>query len=32
VADELRIVTGRAVDLPLGEEIYRGDLTAAWAA
>jgi ABC-type nitrate/sulfonate/bicarbonate transport system substrate-binding protein len=32
VADELRIITGRAVDLPPGEEIYRGDLTAAWAA
>jgi NitT/TauT family transport system substrate-binding protein len=31
VAEELRIITGRAVDLPAAEEIYRSDLTAAWA-
>jgi NitT/TauT family transport system substrate-binding protein len=31
VAEELRIVTGRAVDVPPAEEIYRSDLTAAWA-
>jgi hypothetical protein len=31
VADELRIITGRAVDVPPAEEIYRSDLTAAWA-
>jgi NitT/TauT family transport system substrate-binding protein len=30
VAEELRIITGRAVDLPPAEEIYRSDLTAAW--
>ena len=30
VAEELRIITGRAVDVPPGEEIYRSDLTAAW--
>jgi hypothetical protein len=32
VAEELRILTGRAVDVPPAEEIYRRDLTAAWAA
>jgi ABC-type nitrate/sulfonate/bicarbonate transport system substrate-binding protein len=31
VAQELRIITGRAVDVPPAEEIYRSDLTAAWA-
>jgi NitT/TauT family transport system substrate-binding protein len=31
VADELAIITGRAVDVPPGEEIYRSDLTTAWA-
>jgi ABC-type nitrate/sulfonate/bicarbonate transport system substrate-binding protein len=31
VAQELRIITGRAVDAPPGEEIYRSDLTADWA-
>jgi ABC-type nitrate/sulfonate/bicarbonate transport system substrate-binding protein len=30
VAEELRILTGRAVDLPPAEEIYRRDLTATW--
>src|SRR3954466_10189632 len=30
VAQELRIITGRAVDAPPAEEIYRSDLTAAW--
>jgi hypothetical protein len=30
VAEELRIITGRAVDIPPAEQIYRGDLTAAW--
>ena len=30
VAEELRIITGRAVDVPPAEEIYRSDLTAAW--
>jgi ABC-type nitrate/sulfonate/bicarbonate transport system substrate-binding protein len=30
VAEELRIITGRAVDVPAAEEIYRSDLTAAW--
>ena len=28
VAEELRIITGRAVDVPPAEEIYRSDLTA----
>jgi NitT/TauT family transport system substrate-binding protein len=32
VAEELRIITGRAVDAPPAEEIYRSDLTAAWTA
>ena len=31
VAEELRIITGRAVEVPPAEEIYRSDLTAAWA-
>jgi ABC-type nitrate/sulfonate/bicarbonate transport system substrate-binding protein len=31
VAEELRIITGRDVDVPPAEEIYRSDLTAAWA-
>ena len=31
VADELRIITGHAVDVPPAEEIYRSELTAAWA-
>jgi ABC-type nitrate/sulfonate/bicarbonate transport system substrate-binding protein len=31
VAEELRIITGRAVDVPPAAEIYRADLTAAWA-
>jgi NitT/TauT family transport system substrate-binding protein len=31
VAQELAIITGRAVELPTAEEIYRSDLTAAWA-
>jgi NitT/TauT family transport system substrate-binding protein len=31
VADELRIITGHAVDVPRAEEIYRSELTAAWA-
>jgi len=30
VADELRVITGRAVDVPPAAEIYRTDLTAAW--
>jgi len=30
VAEELRIITGRVVDVPPAEEIYRSDLTAAW--
>jgi hypothetical protein len=30
VAEELRIITGRAVNAPSAEEIYRSDLTAAW--
>jgi ABC-type nitrate/sulfonate/bicarbonate transport system substrate-binding protein len=30
VAEELRIITGRAVEVPLAQEIYRSDLTAAW--
>jgi ABC-type nitrate/sulfonate/bicarbonate transport system substrate-binding protein len=30
VAQELRIITGRAVAVPSAEEIYRSDLTAAW--
>jgi ABC-type nitrate/sulfonate/bicarbonate transport system substrate-binding protein len=30
VAQELRIITGRVVDVPPAEEIYRSDLTAAW--
>jgi NitT/TauT family transport system substrate-binding protein len=30
VGEELEIITGRAVDAPAGEEIYRSDLTAAW--
>jgi len=31
VAEELRIITGRAVDIPPAGEIYRSDLTATWA-
>jgi NitT/TauT family transport system substrate-binding protein len=31
VAEELRIITGRAVDARPADEIYRSDLTAAWA-
>jgi NitT/TauT family transport system substrate-binding protein len=31
VAEELRIITGRAVEVPPAEEIYRSDLTAAWS-
>jgi hypothetical protein len=31
VADELRIITGRPIDVPPREEIYRSDLTIAWA-
>ena len=31
VAAELEILTGRAVDIPPADEIYRHDLTAAWA-
>jgi NitT/TauT family transport system substrate-binding protein len=31
VAQELRIITGRAVEVPPADEIYRSDLTAAWA-
>lgn len=30
VAEELRIITGRVVDVPPAAEIYRSDLTAAW--
>ena len=30
VAEELRIITGREVDAPPAEQIYRADLTAAW--
>jgi ABC-type nitrate/sulfonate/bicarbonate transport system substrate-binding protein len=30
VGEELRIITGRVVDAPPAEEIYRSDLTAAW--
>ena len=30
VAEELRIITGRVMDVPPAEEIYRSDLTAAW--
>src|SRR5689334_7329849 len=30
VSEELRIITGRAVDVPPAREIYRSDLTAAW--
>ncbi|MFL5850108.1 MAG: ABC transporter substrate-binding protein, partial [Solirubrobacteraceae bacterium] len=30
VAEELRIITGRVVDVPPAEEIYRSELTAAW--
>jgi len=30
VAEELRIITGRVVDVPPAGEIYRSDLTAAW--
>jgi ABC-type nitrate/sulfonate/bicarbonate transport system substrate-binding protein len=30
VAEELRIITGRAVEVPRAQEIYRSDLTAAW--
>jgi hypothetical protein len=31
VAEELRIITRRAVDVPPADEIYRSDLTAVWA-
>jgi hypothetical protein len=31
VAEELRTITGRAVDVPPTEEIYRSDLTAGRA-
>jgi hypothetical protein len=31
VAQELRIITGRPVDVPPAEEICRSELTAAWA-
>jgi hypothetical protein len=31
VARELRIITGHVVDVPPAEEIYRSELTAAWA-
>jgi ABC-type nitrate/sulfonate/bicarbonate transport system substrate-binding protein len=31
VAEELGIITGRPVDVPPAEAIYRRDLTAAWA-
>jgi NitT/TauT family transport system substrate-binding protein len=31
VEEELRIITGRAVDVPPAEEIYRSDLTTDWA-
>jgi ABC-type nitrate/sulfonate/bicarbonate transport system substrate-binding protein len=30
VAEELQIVTGRRLNVPPAEEIYRSDLTAAW--
>jgi ABC-type nitrate/sulfonate/bicarbonate transport system substrate-binding protein len=30
LAEELRIITGRAVDVPPAAEIYRSDLIAAW--
>jgi ABC-type nitrate/sulfonate/bicarbonate transport system substrate-binding protein len=30
VAEELRIITGRVVDVPPAEQVYRADLTAAW--
>ena len=30
VAEELRISTGRPVDVPPADRIYRGDLTTAW--
>jgi ABC-type nitrate/sulfonate/bicarbonate transport system substrate-binding protein len=30
VAEELRIITGRVLDVPPAEQIYRADLTAAW--
>jgi hypothetical protein len=30
LAEELRIITGRVVNAPPAEEIYRSDLTAAW--
>jgi hypothetical protein len=30
VAEELRVVTGHAVDVPPADRIYRADLTAAW--
>jgi NitT/TauT family transport system substrate-binding protein len=32
VAEELRIITGRAVNVPAAAAIYRADLTAAWAS
>ncbi len=32
VAQELRIITGRAVVVPPAAEIYRSDLTAAWTS
>jgi ABC-type nitrate/sulfonate/bicarbonate transport system substrate-binding protein len=31
VAQELEIITGRAVEVPPAEQIYRRDLTASWA-
>jgi ABC-type nitrate/sulfonate/bicarbonate transport system substrate-binding protein len=31
VANELRTLTGRELEIPPAEEIYRRDLTAAWA-
>ena len=31
VAEELRIITGQAVDVPPAADIYRSELTAAWA-
>jgi NitT/TauT family transport system substrate-binding protein len=30
VAQELAVITGRAVEVPPAEQIYRPDLTAAW--
>ena len=30
VAEELRITTGRVLNVPPAEQIYRADLTAAW--